>query len=128
MLTRKAIISKNGFTEDMYSENLAMVDNAKKVGSLGWPQDVDMYLLYANPLMEPYRDTDDMVKKSYEDAIENNPDVDYVAAYNENNREYFKDKPKVVVDEMAGPARLYTYDPKGLASKINSYIEGQILQ
>lgn len=128
MQIRKAIISRNGFTEDMYCENLAMVDNANKVGTLGWPEELNMYLLYANPLMEPYRDTDDMVKKSYEDAVKNNPDVDYVLEYNSGIKEYFKDKPQVVVDEMAGPARLYTYDPKGLADKISSYIEGQILQ
>ena len=118
MLTRKALISKGGFTEDMYSENLAMVDNAAKVAALGWPKDVEMHLVYANPLMEPYRETDKSVDGSYESAVEDNPDVDYISAYNESIRTYFNDKENVKVEEMAGPARLYTYDPKGLADII----------
>ena len=72
MLTRKAIISKNGFTEDMYCENLAMVDNANNVAKLGWPEDIDMYLIYANPLMEPYISTNENVSSSYESAVEDN--------------------------------------------------------
>ena len=128
MLTRKAIISKNGFTEDMYCENLAMVDNANNVAKLGWPEDIDMYLIYANPLMEPYRSTNENVSSSYESAVEDNAEVDYINAYNEDARQYFNDKENVVVEEMAGPARLYTYDPKGLSEKIKGYIEGQILQ
>ena len=128
MLTRKAIISKNGFTEDMYCENLAMVDNANNVAKLGWPEDIDMYLIYANPLMEPYRSTNENVSSSYESAVEDNAEVDYVNAYNEDARQYFANKENVVVEEMAGPARLYTYDPKGLSEKIKGYIEGQILQ
>lgn len=128
MLTRKAIISKNGFTEDMYCENLAMVDNANNVAKLGWPEDIDMYLIYANPLMEPYISTNENVSSSYESAVEDNAEVDYINAYNEDARQYFNDKENVVVEEMAGPARLYTYDPKGLSEKIKGYIEGQILQ
>lgn len=118
MLTRKALISKGGFTEDMYSENLAMVDNAAKVAALGWPKDVEMHLIYANPLMEPYRETDKSINGSYESAVKDNPDVDYISAYNESIRTYFNDKENVKVEEMAGPARLYTYDPKGLADII----------
>ncbi len=128
MLTRKALISKSGFTEDMYCENLAMVDNAAKVAETGWPSDINMYLIYANPLMEPYRSSDESVNSSYESALEDNPDVDYINAYNESIREYFADKENVIVEEMAGPARLYTYDPKGLAEKIDGYIKGQMLQ
>lgn len=128
MLTRKAIISKAGFTEDMYCENLAMVDNANKVAALGWPEELDMYLIYANPLMEPYRSSNDNVNSSYESAVEDNGEVDYINAYNQDARDYFADKEKVTIVEMAGPARLYTYDPKGLSEKIMGYIEGQILQ
>ncbi len=128
MMTRKAIISRNGFTEDMYCENLAMVDNAGKVAAEGWPSDTEMYLIFANPLMEPYRSTNEGVSSSYESAVETNSEVDYVNAYNEETRQYFEDKENVVVEEMAGPARLYTYDPKGLAERIKLYIEGQILQ
>ena len=128
MLTRKALISKSGFTEDMYCENLAMVDNANKVAELGWPANVNMYLIYAKPLMEPYRSTDESVSASYKSAVEDNPEVDYITAYNESVREYFEDKGNVTVEEMAGPARLYTYNPKELGEMIKGYIEGQILQ
>jgi len=128
MLTRKALISKGGFTEDMYCENLAMVDNANKVAQEGWPENTKMYLIYANPLMEPYRSSSENVNSSYQSALEDNPDVDYVVAYNESIRDYFSAKENVTVEEMAGPARLYTYDPKGLGDKIKSYIEGQMLQ
>lgn len=128
MLTRKALISKGGFTEDMYCENLAMVENANKVAGLGWPEELDMYLIYANPLMEPYRSSNESVNSSYESAVKDNPDVDYVTAYNESVREYFADKKNVTIEEMAGPARLYTYDPKVLSEKIKGYIEEQILQ
>lgn len=128
MQTRKALISKGGFTEDMYCENLAMVDNANKVAELGWPEDVKMHLIFANPLMEPYRTSNESVNASYESAVESNPDVDYIDAYNESTRGYFVGKENVTLEEMAGPARLYTYNPKELGEKIKSYINGQILQ
>ncbi len=128
MMSRKALISKGGFTQDMYNENLCMVDNAAQVAKLGWPKETKMYFLQANPLMEPYRNTDEGVSSSYESAMENNPDVDYVDEYNKELKNYFADKENVAIEEMAGPARLYTYDPKGLGEKIRGYIEGQILQ
>lgn len=128
MLTRKALISKGGFTEDMYCENLAMVDNANLVAQEGWPEEISMHLIYANPLMEPYVSTDESVNKSYQSALEENPDVDYVNAYNESIRNYFSDKENVTVEEMAGPARLYTYNPKELANKIMGYINDELLQ
>lgn len=128
MLTRKALISRGGFTEDMYCENLAMVDNANLVAQEGWPESVDMYLIYANPLMEPYLSSNESVNESYQSALEDNSEVNYQEAYNESIRDYFADKENVKIEEMAGPARLYTYNPKGLAEKIKGYIQEQMLQ
>ncbi len=128
MLTRKALISKGGFTQDMYNENLLMVENANKVATLGWPEDVKMRLIYANPFMEPYRSSDESVKEIYENAVESNSEVDYVEAYNESIRTYYMDKENVVISEMPGPARLYTYDPTELATEIKDYIDREMLQ
>lgn len=123
MTIRRALISKSGYTVDMYNEDLITVDNATKVAEAGWPTDTAMYLIYANPLMEPYVNDDAAVKKQYDSAIEQNPDVDYITAYNETIRTYFSDKQNVTIEEMPGPARIYTYNPKALAEKIIGHIE-----
>ncbi len=128
MLMRKALISKAGYTIDMYNEDLVTVDNAAKVAEAGWPEETKMYLIYANPLMEPYVNDDVAVKKQYESAVEKNSEVDYVLAYNETIKDYFSDKENVLIEEMSGPARIYTYDPEGLAEKIIGYIETEVLQ
>ncbi|MBQ8318664.1 MAG: hypothetical protein IJX85_10020 [Lachnospiraceae bacterium] len=128
MLTRRALVSKVGFTKDMYNENLAMVDNANKVAEEGWPEELNMYLIYANPLMEPYRSSNESVNDSYQSALEENSEVDYITEYNRSIRDYFADKENITVEEMGGPARLYTYDPKNLADKVSGYIEKELLQ
>ena len=128
MTMRKALISKAGYTQDMYNEDLVTVDNAAKVAEAGWPADVEMYLIYANPLMEPYVNDDATVKSQYESALEQNPDVDYIEAYNDTIKTYYSDKKNVTLEEMSGPARIYTYDPEGLAEKIIGYIETEVLQ
>jgi len=122
MLTRNALISKAGYTKDMYNENLCMVDNAKMVAAEGWPENTKMYLIYANPLMEPYRSSSENVTNTYEEALEENSEVDYVAEYNKAKMEYFQNKELVTFEEMCGPSRLYTYDPKALAVKISTYL------
>ena len=50
-------------------------------------------------------------------------DFDYINAYNEESREYFSGHKNVTYDEMAGPARLYTYNPKELANKIGVFMQ-----
>lgn len=122
MRTRNALIARGGYTGDMYNEDLATVDNAAKVAQEGWPEELDMYLLYANPLMEPYISEDTAIQKQYQETLQDNPDVDYVSVYNEAFREYFKSYENVTVEEMSGPSRLYTYDPKGLAENIRQYL------
>ena len=128
MTMRKALISKSGYTQDMYNEDLVTVDNAALVAEAGWPEDVDMYLIYANPLMEPYLSDDVAVKERYEAAVAENSEIDLVEAYNQTIRDYFADKENVTLEEMSGPARIYTYAPVELADKIIGYIESQMLQ
>ena len=123
MKVRKALISKGGYTKDMYNEDLETVNNANYVAGLGFPEQVNMYMIYANPLMEPYASENDDVRESYEDEKKKNEDFDYVKAYNEEQRDYFAKYSNVKFAEMPGPARLYTYDPKTLADLIVDYIE-----
>ena len=122
MTIRKALISKNGYTKDMYEEDLAMVDNAGKVAQEGLP-DTEMFLIYANPFLEPYVTIDDTVNAKYVEQSEANPDVDLVAEYNRWLREYFDEYENIAVEEMSGPGRLYTYNPEELASIIEDYLE-----
>lgn len=121
MNTRKAIIGKYAYTEDIYNEQLAMVDNAAKVAAMGTP-DVDMYLLYSNPMLEPYLSTDEDIQKSYNEALEKDPDLDYVNSYNKAFREHFKDNNRVVIEDVAGYSRMYTFCPQDIADRINKYI------
>ena len=123
MKVRNALISRGGYTEDMYEEDLATVDNANKVAAEGFPEKVNMYMLYANPIMEPYRSANKDVSESYNKQKEINEDFDYINAYNEESREYFSGHKNVTYDEMAGPARLYTYNPKELANKIGVFMQ-----
>ncbi len=123
---RKAIYGKGAYTKDMYNEALNTISNAKKTAALGFPEDVPMYLIYANPLMEPYVNDDEKINEKYKEAAAENKDVNYVDEYNSSIREYMEKHANVTLEEMSGPDRLYLYDFKGLADKINSYIEGQM--
>lgn len=123
MNIRNALVSKGGYTMDMYNEDLATVDNAAVVAAEGVPEDLDIYIIYANPLMEPYVSADSEVKDTYNQAVEDNGEVDYVSVYNQEARTYFSGFDNVVFEEMSGPARLYTYCPKELAKKIAQYMD-----
>ncbi len=122
MKTRNALISQRGYTDDMFAEQEAMVDNAAEVAELGWPEDTEMLMLIANPIMEPYLSTDETISETYESAKEENPDFDYETAYNETTREYYAQFENVETIEMAGPSRLYTYDPEGVAEYIINFL------
>ncbi len=123
MKVREALVSKGGYTEDMYNEDLATVDNANKVAAEGFPKDIDIYMIYANPIMEPYRSDNEDVGESYNKQKEANEDFDYINAYNEEPRNYFAKYDNVMFEEMSGPARLYTYNPKELAIKIGAFMQ-----
>lgn len=123
MTIRKALISKGGYTKDMYNEDLAMVDNALKVSEEGIPEDIDIDLIYVNPFMEPFVNVDASVNEKYNNLIAENPDMDYIAEYNSWVRDYFKDYENVTIKEISGPSRVYTYNPGELADMIIEYIE-----
>lgn len=134
MIIRKALISKNFYTKDMYEEDLRAVDNAKKAKQAGFPTDTPMLVLLANPLMKPYIDDDASVREEYEDALKEvygtqtdadsleEDTIDYVGEYNADKKKYYSQYDNVEVVEMSGPSRLYTYDPAGVASEIRTYL------
>lgn len=123
MKVREALVSKGGYTEDMYNEDLATVDNANKVAAEGFPEKIDIYMIYANPIMEPYRSDNEDVNESYNEQKKVNEDFDYINAYNEEPRNYFSKYDNVTFEELSGPARLYTYNPKELAIKIADFMQ-----
>ena len=122
MNIRNALISKNGYTRDMYNEDLAMVNNASVVAKEGWPEDIEIFVLYSNPLMEPYRLTQEDINGQYEQALETNPDNDYISMYNETLRDYYMQLNNVTFEETDGPVRLYTYNPQLIAEKIVKFL------
>ncbi|MDE6025945.1 MAG: alpha/beta hydrolase [Lachnospiraceae bacterium] len=121
MNTRNALIGRGNYTEDIYNEQLKMIDNAAKVTAMGIP-DTDMYLLYSNPMLEPYLSTDEAILKSYNDAMVKDSETDYVSAYNQVFRNYFENCQNVIIEEISGYSRIYTYSPKTIAEKINDFI------
>ena len=118
METRKALIYKGAYTDDMYEEDLAMVDNAAKVQKEGWPKDIPITVLYGNPVMEPYIKLDKEKQETIKKAQETRPDLDYAEVYNYDLREFYKDKKNVTFEELSGPSRVYTFDPKGVKEKL----------
>lgn len=130
MIVRKALISKGYYTDDMYNEDLKTINNVSKVLAAGWPEETPMLMIYANPIMEPYINQDESVKAEYDEAVSDSgkDDFDYVAAYNEDVIKYMSEHENVNVEEMSGPSRLYTYNPKKLASLIGEYINEKLLQ
>lgn len=128
MTKRKALISRGYYTQDMYNEDLETISNAEKVKEAGWPEDIPVCLIYANPLMEPFVSQDSETKEEYEKTIQEYPDFDYVSAYNQEKREHFNEYQNVTIKEMSGPARLYIYDPEGLAESITDFMNNDIIR
>lgn len=127
MRVRKALISRGFYTKDMYNEDMATIDNAAKVTAEGMP-DEQMYLIYSNPLMEPYVNESESVNEQYNDALEENSEVDYIDEYNKPVKEYFSGMDNVVIDEISGPARVYIYCPEEVAKLIKDYVNNEMLQ
>ncbi|MBE5945229.1 MAG: hypothetical protein E7258_10020 [Lachnospiraceae bacterium] len=123
MKIRNALVSKNGYTKDMYMEDLATVDNAAKVAKEGIPTDVEINLIYANPLLEPYVNVDETVKNTYNEQMAANPDIDYISEYNKDSREYFAQYDNVTFEELSGPGRIYIYAPVELGKLITKYLD-----
>ena len=121
--TMDALASQRAYTDDMFAENEAAVDNASKVADMGWPENTKMLMILANPAMKPYADDDSSVKESLENARKNNPDFDFASAYNESRKEYLSKFTNVETTELSGPSKLYTYCPKDVAKKVKEFVE-----
>lgn len=123
MAKRNALIAKNRYTRGMLNEDAMLVKNAKKVAEMVWPETVPMYLIYANPYMDPYLHENDDLVENYEELVANNegrkPEEDYNAYY----REYEKTYSNVKVEEMSGPDRLVVYNPQKIAEYIENYLD-----
>lgn len=123
MAARNALVAQRAYTQDMFEENECTVDNAAKVNALGWPKDVPMLMLLANPIMEPYINDDETVRETFDEILDDADEYDYVSMYNQMSREYYAQFENVTVEELSGPSRLYTYCPKEVAGTIYAYIE-----
>lgn len=123
MKTRNALCSKVFYTKSMYNEDKELVKNAKITGELGWPEDTKMYLLYANPFLEPYvSENDDMIEINKELA-EKDDSYDSAGSYNYYYKDYLKSHKNVTFEELSSPERMITYNNKKLAKKITKYID-----
>lgn len=121
MNVRTALAGKYAYTNDMYREQRNTVDNAKKTVELGFPEKIDIYLIYNNIFLEPYMSTDDEIKEMFADQSKGG--VDCAGIFNAQFREYFENHNNVKIDEIDGPGRLYIYNPDKIASMINDYLD-----
>lgn len=128
MRTRNAVIYHGAYTQDMYEEDLAMVDNAAKVREEGWPTQIPIRLLYGNPIMEPYLSLDESKKETMDKVRKENPNTDYESLYYEDQRNFLSDKKNVSFVEIAGPSRVYTFNPDGVAKELLDFGNGLITE
>lgn len=123
MEIRTALVEKGFYTSGMYEEDAQIVKNAKKVHELGWPENIDMYLLYANPFMDPYLHLDQKTLDIYEEIAKQGEEYDCAKSYNSSYREMLKNYKNVTIEEISGPERMITYNPSNIADKIRQYLD-----
>lgn len=123
MATRDALVSKSFYTEGMYREDAWVVKNGKKLIEAGWPEEINMYLLYANPFMDPYLHENGDMLELYNQVQEQGEEYDPVTSYNDYYRTYLAEHKNVTMEEISGPERLVDYAPDVLAGKIKDYLE-----
>ena len=123
MLIRKALISKTTYSKDIYEEDKMIGENARATDQESVYGKTPMFLVFSNPIKEPYLSTDASAREDLKKMQESYPDYDFEKAYNEKRMKYFGKYDNVECIEMAGPSALYTYDPVELASRIHEYIE-----
>ncbi len=123
METRKALISKACYTEDMYNEDYMIYENAKTVGLDYFPEELPMLQLVSNKIMEPYLSQDTELKEQLEAAKEQDPDLDLAAIYNKETMDYFAGFQNVSAVEVPGPVKLYEYCPDRVAEEIRNFLE-----
>lgn len=124
MATRNVLISNKFYTRGRYNEDKMVVKNAKKVSELGMPN-VPMYLIYANPYMDPYLHDDEATLKEYtqirKQGEEQGKDFDCEKSYNEFYRDYASNYKNITMLEVSGPERLITYNPTEISELIKNY-------
>lgn len=125
MTVRNALVSNRFYTKGMYNEDKQIVKNAKLVAAEPWPEATPMYLIYANPFMDPYLHESADMQELYNQVTEQGEEYDPVASYNDYYRTYVEDKNKrtgnITIEEISGPEKLITYNPKELAKLISHY-------
>lgn len=130
MLTRKALISRGYYNDDLYQEDLNTIANAKKAKEAGVPTDIPILAFVANPLMQPYFDDDESIRREYEEAIDEvygtqtdaAKEVDYVGRFNEEKKAVYGKYSNIECVEMSGPSRLYTYAVQEVADVIHEFM------
>ncbi len=122
MLTRNALISKYGYTDNMYNEDCMIYENAKTIGLDYFPSELSMLQLVSNKAMEPYLSTDEVLKEQIAAAIEREPELDPVKIYNQAIVEYFAQFDNVKCVEVSGPTELYEFCPETVAEEIKNFL------
>ncbi len=123
MKVRDALASAKLYTKGMYNEDAEIVKNAKLVAQNGWPEEIKMYLIYANPFMEPYLHEDADTLEIYNEVAKQGEEYDCETAYNDYYRTYFKEHKNVTMEEISGPERLVLYNPQKISELITGYID-----
>ncbi|MGN0396089.1 MAG: alpha/beta hydrolase [Coprococcus sp.] len=123
MKTRDALASSRLYTKGMYNEDAEIVKNAKFVATYGWPDEINMYLIYANPFMDPYLHEDNNTLEIYNEVAKQGEEYDCETAYNEYYRTYLGQYNNVSMNEISGPERLVLYNPQKIAELISEYID-----
>lgn len=126
MNIRKALISKNYYTDGIYSEEYEMVNNAKISLEAGFPTDIPCLELISNIAMEPYCTDDGYVQAQLEDVKEKYPDFNVAEAYNLDRINHFSQYENVTIFELSGPSELYSYIPDDVANYIQDFVENQV--
>lgn len=122
METRKALVSKACYTEDMYNEDIMRYENAKTIGLDFFPEDIPVLELLSNEAMEPYISGNAELKKQIEEAEAADSSRHIVAQYNEKLIDYYSAFENVECVELAGPTRLYEYCPQAIAEEIIRFL------
>lgn len=122
MKTRKALVSKACYTEDMYNEDIMRYENAKTLGLDYFATDIPVLALLSNEALEPYLSTDADLKSRIEEAEAADSSLHLAEKYNEKVLDYFAKYDNVECVEVAGPTKLYEYCPQTVAEQIVRFL------
>lgn len=123
MKTRRALVSKACYTEDMYNEDALRYENAKTIGIDFFSTNIPVLELLSNEALEPYLSTDANLKKRIEEAEAADSSLHIAERYNEQALDYYSQFSNVKCVEVAGPTRLYEYCPEVIAEEIIRFLD-----